>query len=72
MDNHMHGLPCDKERQLKEELNKCKVDLKKITEIKEKLESNVTEIVQYFKRLYDEADIARLVVVKKLKEIQEK
>lgn len=37
-----------------------------------KLEQNISEIVLNFKRLYEEADIARLIVAEKLKEIQDK
>lgn len=51
---------------------RVKLDLKKVTEIKEQLENNVADIIQSFKRLYEEADAARLIVVKKLAEIQEK
>lgn len=40
--------------------------------MREKLENNINEIVLNFKRLYDEADAARLIVTRKLKEIQEK
>jgi hypothetical protein len=38
--------------------------------MREKLEKNVNDIVLNFKRLYEEADMARQVVIKKLKEIQ--
>jgi hypothetical protein len=37
-----------------------------------KLESNISDIVLNFKRLYEEADTARLIITKKLKELQEK
>jgi hypothetical protein len=40
--------------------------------MREKLESNVSEIVFNFKRLYEEADTARLIVTRKLSEIQVK
>lgn len=40
--------------------------------MREKLENNINDIVQNFKRLYEEADTARLIVTRKLKEIQEK
>lgn len=26
--NHMHNLPCEKEKELKEELNKCEAELR--------------------------------------------
>ena len=35
--------------------------------MREQLETNLSEIVMNFKRLYDEADTARLIVTKKLK-----
>lgn len=57
---------------MKEELLKSKLELRKVTEIKEQLENNVADIIQSFKRLYEEADTARLIVVKKLAEIQQK
>jgi hypothetical protein len=31
MDDHMYGKPCQKERQLKDDLNKCKIEMKKVT-----------------------------------------
>jgi len=40
--------------------------------MKEYFEANVNELVKNFQRLYEEADIARAIVVKKLKEVQEK
>ena len=40
--------------------------------MREKLESNISEIVLNFKRLYEEADTARLIVTKKLKELEER
>ncbi len=49
---HAQGQPCQREKELKEELTRCKIDLKKVTEVKEQLENNVADIVQSFKRLY--------------------
>lgn len=71
-ENHSNNLPCYKERELKDELAKTLHELKKEKSMREKLENNINDIVQNFKRLYEEADTARLVVAKKLKEIQEK
>lgn len=72
IENHMHNLPCEKEKELKQELNKCQVELKKEKEMREKLELNISEIVLNFKRLYEEADTARLIVTRKLTEVQER
>jgi hypothetical protein len=52
---HSQGLACQKEQELKEELLKCQVDLKKVTIVKEQLERNVAEIMRTFKRLFEEA-----------------
>ena len=71
-DNHANGLPCYRERELKDELAKCQLDLQKEKGMREKLENNINDIVQNFKRLYEEADTARLIVTRKLKDIQEK
>lgn len=38
-------------------------------EMRKNLEKNVNEIVLDFKRLYEEADTARMIVVSKLREI---
>lgn len=70
--NHMHNLPCEKEKELKEELNKTNHELKKEKEMRVLLENNISDIVFNFKRLYDEADTARLIVTDKLKELQER
>ncbi len=70
--NHMHNLPCEKEKELKEQLNITNHELKKEKEMRVLLESNISDIVFNFKRLYDEADTARLIVTDKLKELQEK
>jgi len=40
--NHMHNLPCEQEKELKIELNKCMNDYKKEKEMREKLESNIS------------------------------
>jgi hypothetical protein len=64
------GLPSIKEQELKEELRLCKIDLKNAIVVKEKLENNVTDVINSFQRLYEEADIARQIVVAKLREIQ--
>lgn len=71
-DNHANGLPCYRERELKDELARCQLDLQKEKGMREKLEDNINDIVQNFKRLYEEADTARLIVTRKLKEIQDK
>ena len=62
----------NKEQQLREELKTTQLELKNVTKIKEQFENNVNEITESFKRLYEEADMARMIVVKKLKEIQER
>lgn len=36
------------------------------------LENNIQDIIMNFKRLYEEADTARLIVTKKLKEIEDR
>lgn len=66
-ENHAQGLPCEKEKELKDELNKCQIELKKEKGIREKLEGNISDIVLNFKRLYEEADTARIIVTRKLK-----
>lgn len=49
----MHNLPCEKEKELKEELNKTHSELKKEKEMRVQLEKNISDIVLNFKRLYD-------------------
>jgi hypothetical protein len=44
--------------------------LKSEKEMRIKLEGNISDIVLNFKRLYEEADTARLIIVNKLKELQ--
>lgn len=36
------------------------------------LESNIQDIIMNFKRLYEEADTARQIVTKKLKEVEDR
>ena len=50
----------------------CKSQLHNALVVKEKLENNVTDVINSFQRLYEEADTARQIVVSKLREIQEK
>lgn len=45
-------------------------DYKKEKEMRQKLESNISEIVLNFQRLYEEAETARLIVTHKLKQLQ--
>ena len=40
--NHMHHLPCEQEKELKIELNKSMNDYKKEKEMREKLEANIS------------------------------
>ena len=47
-------------------------ELSKEKEMRESLEANIQSIMLNFKRLHDEAETARLVVVRKLKELQER
>ena len=68
----MHNLPCEKEKELLQELKIVRHNYSKEKEMREQLELNISDIVMNFKRLYDEADTARLIVTKKLKEISEK
>lgn len=70
--NHMHNLPCEKEKELNEQLSKAHAELKNEKEMRQQLEKNISDIVLNFKRLYDEADTARLIVTHKLKELLEK
>lgn len=41
-----------------------------MTDIKEQLENNVADIVHSFKRLYEEADMARTIVTSRLSQLQ--
>ena len=41
-------------------------------EMRQNLEKNIENLIMNFKRLYDEADAARLIITKKLESIQER
>lgn len=64
---HMHNLPCDKEKALEIEIRKCQEELKSEREMRTNLEKNISNTIQNFARLYEEADIARKIVVSQLK-----
>jgi hypothetical protein len=49
-------LPCEKEKELIEEVNKYKLALSREKEMRENLENNASSIVLNFKRFYLEAD----------------
>lgn len=68
----MHSLPCEKEKELKEELNKSTEQLNREKEMRASLENNIQDIIMNFKRLYEEADTARLIVTKKLREVEDR
>ncbi len=68
----MHNLPCEKQKELKEELSKFKIQFNIQKEMRQNLEVNIENIVLNFKRFYDEADSARRIVTLKLKEIENK
>ena len=70
--DHMHNLPCEKEKELKEQLAKFDKDMRREKEMRMGLEASISQIVLNFKSLYDEVDTARLIIVDKLKELQEK
>jgi|JI6StandDraft_1071083.scaffolds.fasta_scaffold13447_4 hypothetical protein len=63
----MHNLPCDKEKALEIEIRKCQEELKSEREMRTNLEKNISNTIQNFARLYEEADIARKIVVSQLK-----
>jgi predicted nucleic acid-binding Zn-ribbon protein len=57
---------------MKEELSHCRTELKKEKEMRENLERTIANIVKNFKRFYEEADTARMIITEKLREIQDK
>lgn len=69
VENHMHNLPCEKEKELKQALHRCQINLDKEMEMRKSLEKNVAETMMNFNRLFEEAEIARQIVIKKLKDI---
>ena len=70
--DHMHNLPCEKEKELKIELSNSETKLRKEQEMRKNLENNIAHIVLNFNSLYQEVETARLIIVHKLKELQDK
>lgn len=67
---HMHNLPCDKEKAMAIEIRKCQEELKSEREMRINLEKSISNTIQNFTRLYEEADLARKIVVGQLKEVE--
>ena len=69
---HIHNLPCERERELEHTLRQTEKQLQRETKMRQGLEDNIQGIMLNFKRLHDEAEAARQIVVRKLKELQER
>lgn len=66
----MHNLPCEREKTALIELEKIKKELDRERKMREDLENKVQNTIQDFSRLYEEADLARKIIIGKLRKLQ--
>lgn len=67
IESHIHNLPCEREKELIQEVNKYKQELDREKKMRLNLEGNIRTIVLNFKRFYEEADEARRIITTQLK-----
>lgn len=70
IEGHMHNLPCEREKSALIELEKVKKELERERKMREDLENRVQGTIQDFSRLYEEADLARKIIVGKLRRLE--